>query len=214
MAKPQRPVAPGPRDEKGVLAARILDVARAAFAEHGAAGTTIRSIARSAEVDPALIYHYFGSKDGLLDAATTPPQAWLDSVARTWAVPKADLGRQLLKNLLDSWADDEIGPTLRAVLLTAAHEPSTRVKLRNIVERGLIGQSQLGTDEQDRLTRSGLIASQLLGFAMTRYVWMIEPIASMSADDVLAAMTPNLQHYIDGNLGLSKKKLRRTPRTT
>ena len=64
---------PGPRDERGVLAARILRAARDAFAENGWAGTTIRSIARAADVDPALVYHYFGSKEGLLDAATTPP---------------------------------------------------------------------------------------------------------------------------------------------
>lgn len=196
----KRSTAPGPRDERGVLAARILDAARAAFAENGSAGTTIRSIARSADVDPALIYHYFGSKDGLLDAATTPPQSWVEDVARTWAVPTAELGRRLLQNLMDSWSDERVGPTLRAVLLTAAHEETAREKLRNIVERTLIGQSQLGTDEGDRLKRSGLIASQLLGFAMTRYVWQVEPIASMTESEVLAAMTPNLQHYIDGNL--------------
>jgi AcrR family transcriptional regulator len=202
MPQPKRSIAPGPRDERGVLAARILDAARVAFGANGAAGTTIRSIARSADVDPALIYHYFGSKEGLLDAATTPPQSWVDDVAQTWAAPTAELGRRLLQNLMKGWADEQIGPTLRAVLLTAAHEKITREKLRNIVERTLIGRSQLGTDEGDRLRRSSLIASQLLGFAMTRYVWLIEPIASMSEADVIAAMAPNLQRYIDGDLGL------------
>ena len=87
--------------------------------------------------------------------------------------------------------------TLRAVLLTAAHEPKTREKLRTIVERSLIGESTLGSDEHDRLRRSGLIASQLVGFALMRYVWKIEPIASMSDDDVMTAIAPNLQRYID-----------------
>ena len=73
---------PGPRDERGVLSARILAAARDEFAQNGWAGTTIRAIARAADVDPALIYHYFGSKDGLLDAATTPPQRGSISVAR------------------------------------------------------------------------------------------------------------------------------------
>ena len=63
----------GPRDERGVLAARILAAARESFAEHGLAGTSVRAIARSADVDPALVYHYYGSKNGLLDACTTPP---------------------------------------------------------------------------------------------------------------------------------------------
>ncbi len=196
----KRSLPPGPRDERGVLAARILRAARAAFAEDGWAGTTIRAVARAADVDPALVYHYFGSKEGLLAAATTPPQRWLDTVAKVWTTPPSELGRRLLQTLMDSWADEEIGPALRGVLMTAAHEPNTRVKLRNVVERSLIGPSTLGTDEHDRLKRSGLIASQLMGFALMRYVWKIEPVASMSDEEVLAAMTPNIQHYIDGVL--------------
>ncbi len=195
-----RSITPGPRDERGVLSARILDAARDEFAENGWAGTTIRAVARVAGVDPALIYHYFGSKEGLLDAATAPPPRWLDAVARTWATPKADLGKQLLRTVLDSWSDEEIGPTLRAVVLTAAHESKTRDKLRVIVERSLIGESTLGDDEHDRLRRSGFIATQLIGFAMMRYVWKIEPIASMSEDEVLTAIAPNLQRYIDGEI--------------
>ncbi|OBF00510.1 TetR family transcriptional regulator [Mycobacterium sp. 852002-10029_SCH5224772] len=191
---------PGPRDERGVLAARILAAARDEFAEHGWAGTAIRAVARTADVDPALIYHYFGSKEGLLDAATTPPQKWLDAVAATWATPKADLGRQLIRTVLDTWTDDEVGPILRAVVLTAAHEDKTREKLRLIVERGLIGGSTLGADEDERLRRSGLIATQLIGFALLRYVWKMEPIASMSEDQVVAAMAPNLQRYVEGDI--------------
>ncbi|ORW04900.1 TetR/AcrR family transcriptional regulator [Mycobacterium lacus] len=199
MAK--RSIPPGPRDERGVLAARILAVARDAFAEHGWAGTAIRAVARAADVDPALIYHYFGSKEGLLDAATAPPQKWLDSVVKTWATPKAELGRQLIRNVLDSWSDGEVGPILRAVVLTAAHETKTREKLGLIVEHGLIGESTLGTDEDDRLRRSSLIASQLIGFALLRYIWKVEPIASMSDDEVIAAVAPNLQRYVDGDIG-------------
>ncbi len=197
---PTRSIAPGPRDERGVLAARILAAARDEFAEHGWAGTAIRAVARTADVDPALIYHYFGSKEGLLDAATTPPQKWLDAVAATWATPKADLGRQLIRTVLDTWTDDEVGPILRAVVLTAAHEDKTREKLRLIVERGLIGGSTLGADEDERLRRSGLIATQLIGFALLRYVWKMEPIASMSEDQVVAAMAPNLQRYVEGDI--------------
>ena len=196
----KRSITPGPRGDRGVMSARILAAARDEFAANGWAGTTMRAVARAAGVDPALVYHYFGSKEGLLDAATAPPKKWLDTVADTWATPKAGLGRQLLLTVLNSWADDEIGPTLRAVLLTAAHDAKTRDKLRVIVERSLIGESALGDDESDRLRRSGLIASQLIGLALLRYVWKIEPIASMSEDEVLAAMTPNLQRYIDGDL--------------
>ncbi|WP_319445123.1 MULTISPECIES: TetR family transcriptional regulator [unclassified Mycobacterium] len=196
----KKSITPGPRDERGVLAARILTAARAAFADTGLAGTTIRAVAREADVDPALVYHYFGSKEGLLEAATAPPQRWLESVAQTWTTPVPELGSALLRLMLGAWADDEIGPVLRAILQTAAHDPGTREKLRKVVEGSLMGVSHLGTDERDRLVRSGLVASQLMGLAMMRYVWRIEPVTSMPDDELVAAIAPNLQHYIEGDL--------------
>jgi AcrR family transcriptional regulator len=197
---PKRSTTPGPRDERGVLSARIVAAARDEFAEHGWAGTTIRAVARNADVDPALVYHYFGSKEGLLDAATNPPQKWLDRVAKVWTTPVDQLGAALITMLLASWADDEIGPTLRAILQTAAHEPATREKLRRVVEGSLMGVSGLGSDERDRLVRSGLISSQMMGFALMRYVWKIEPVASMTDAEAIAAITPNLQRYVNGDL--------------
>jgi hypothetical protein len=109
-------------------------------------------------------------------------------------------GAALITLLLAAWADDEVGPTLRAILQTAAHEPATREKLRRVVEGNLMGVSELGGDERDRLIRSGLISSQMMGFALMRYVWKIEPTASMTDDEVIAAITPNLQHYVSGDL--------------
>jgi AcrR family transcriptional regulator len=197
---PKKSTTPGPRDERGVLAARIVAAARDEFAEQGWAGTTLRAVARTADVDPALVYHYFGSKEGLLDAATNPPQKWLESVAEVWMTPIDQLGTALITLLLASWADDQIGPTLRAILQTAAHEPSTREKLRRVVEGSLMGVSELGGDERDRLIRSGLVSSQMMGFALMRYVWKIEPIASMTDEEAIAAIAPNLQHYVNGDL--------------
>jgi len=89
---------------------------------------------------------------------------------------------------------------LRAILQTAAHEPSTREKPRRVVEGSLLGVSELGSDERDRLVRSGLISSQMMGFALMRYVWKIEPVASMPADEAISAIAPNLQRYVDGDL--------------
>lgn len=157
-------------------------------------------MARAADVDPALVYHYYGSKEGLLDAATAPEPLFLERVAATWAVPQAELGRALVEAMLANWADADIGPSLRAVLQTAAHEPATREKLRMVVERSLMGVSHLGVDEQDRQVRSGLIASQLMGCALMRFVWKIEPVASMGDAEIVDAIAPTLQRYIEGDL--------------
>lgn len=199
---------PGPRDQRGVLQARILAAAQAAFAETGYAGTTIRAISRAADVDPALIYHYFGSKENLLDAATDPPPKWLEAVATSWTTPTPELGRALLAVMMDSWADAEIGPTLRATVLTAAHEPRIREKMRLVVERSLMGVSELGADDHERVVRSALIASQIIGLALMRYVWKTEPIASMTTEEILDAVAPNLQRYITHDLAATLSNTR------
>ena len=194
----RRRTTPGPRGERGELAARILDCARSSFAEHGWAGTTIRAVARTADVDPALVYHYFRSKADLLEAATTPPPGFLDSVVEAWHGPTAELGDRLVRNLLAAWANDGYRVVLRSILMTAAHDASTRERLTQSVELSLMGPATIDLDDAERLVRAGLVASQLLGFAMLRYVWTVEPLASMSERDAINHLAPTIQRYIDG----------------
>jgi AcrR family transcriptional regulator len=193
-----RTVKPGPRDSKGVLAGRILEVARESFAANGMAGTTVRGVARAAGVDPALVYHYFESKDALLDACTTPPPEFLESVAATWTAPEAELGDRIIRNVVATWNDERQASTLRAILLIAAHDERTQDKLRLVVQHSLMGPATIGLDEEERLTRAGLIATQIMGLAWMRYVWRIEPVASMTDEQVVAAVAPAIQRYVDG----------------
>jgi AcrR family transcriptional regulator len=190
----------GPRDARGVLAARILSAARASFGENGWAGTTVRGVARDADVDPALVHHYFGSKADLLDAATTAPDEWAAGVVRAWSAPHASLGEALVRNVLANWNNPELRPVLLAVLLTAAHEPSTREKLARSIAGQLMGPGLERLTTEDRELRAGLVASQLFGFMMMRYVWKIEPIASLPDEDAVAALAPTIQRYLDGPL--------------
>lgn len=210
MPRAARAATPGPRDERGVLAARILVKARASFAEHGYAGTTVRAVARAAGVDPALVYHYYESKENLLDAATTPPRSFLEQIAAAWQTPFAELGEQLVRQMLRNWQNPEHGPVLRAVLQIAGNEPATREKLRLIIERSIMGPSAQALREDERLLRSGLIAGQLMGLAFMRFIWKIEPLASMADDDLVAAVAPTIQRYLDGAVHPAT----RTPRST
>ena len=191
----------GPRDERGVLAARILREARASFAERGYAGTTVRAVARAADVDPALVYHYYGSKEGLLDAATTPPQSFLDQIVTAWQTPQGELGEQLVRQMLRNWENPDHGPVLQAILQIAGNEPATREKLRAIIEHSVMAPSAQALDEPERLARSSLIGSQLMGLAFMRYVWKIEPIATMTEDDLVTAIAPTIQRYLTSNIG-------------
>jgi AcrR family transcriptional regulator len=197
---------PGPRDEKGVLSARILAAARESFAEHGLAGTTVRGIARSADVDPALVYHYYGSKNGLLDACTTPPAEFLEGVASIWAAPRPELGVRLVTNLVQVWSDERLSPIIRSILLIAEHDPGTKEKLRLVIESSLMGPGLQELDQSERAIRAGLVSTQLMGLAFIRYVWKVDPIASMSDDEIVAAVAPNLQHFIDDDITIPRKR--------
>jgi AcrR family transcriptional regulator len=199
-ARTARASTPGPRDERGVLAARILATACASFAEHGYSGTTIRAVARAADVDPALVYHYYGSKENLLDVATTPPQSFLDQIVIAWQTPSAELGEQLVRQMLRNWQNPEHEPILRAVMQIAGSEPAIREKLRRIIQGSVMGPSAQALTEDERALRSGFIAAQLMGLAFMRFVWKIEPLASLDDDAVVTVIAPTIQRYLDGDL--------------
>lgn len=133
--------------------------------------------------------------------ATTPPQSFLDQIVTAWQTPQDELGEQLVRRTLRNWENSDHGPVLQAVLQIAGNEPAAREKLRAIIQRSMMGPSAQALDESERLARSGLIASQLMGLAFMRYIWKIEPIATMTEDDLVAAIAPTIQRYLDGNIG-------------
>jgi AcrR family transcriptional regulator len=173
---------------------------RRASSRCAAPGTGQVAVARAADVDPALVYHYYGSKENLLDAATTPPQSFLDQIVTAWQAPPAELGEQLVRQMLANWRNPEHEPVLRAVMQIAGNEPAIREKLRRIIEVSMMGPSAQALSEDERALRSSLIAAQLMGLAFMRFAWKIEPLASMEDDDIVAAIAPTIQRYLDGDI--------------
>jgi AcrR family transcriptional regulator len=190
----------GPRDEPGVMLERITAAARASFAQNGWAGTTLRGVAREVGVDPALVHYYFSSKEELLDASTRPPQEWLDSIARTNSVPIRDRGEAMVRNVIWGWEQPQIRETLSSILTTAAHEPRTREKLRAFVTASLLPAIADRIEGEERSVRAALIATQVLGLVMMRWVWEIEPLASLPDDELVALVAPTIQRYLTGRL--------------
>jgi hypothetical protein len=45
-----------------------------------------------------------------------------------------------------------------------------------------------------------LVASQLIGLVMLRYVLAVEPLASAPAEELVAIYAPTLQRYLTGPL--------------
>nr|WP_230329563.1 TetR family transcriptional regulator [Nocardia aurantiaca] len=178
----------------------ILDAARIRFAAVGFDKASIRSIATAAEVDPALVHHYFGTKHQLFAAALQLPVDPQDILSGFAAVPIENLGEHIIRTVLGIW-DSPVGmPAVAAFRsLLASDDPTlARTFLLEVVLKEIrpLVDSPPGTGAK----RAGLAASQLAGLLVTRKILKLEPIASMAIDDLAALVGPTLQRYFTGDL--------------
>jgi AcrR family transcriptional regulator len=178
----------------------ILAIAKEAFATRGYAATSLRGVAREAGVDPSLVTHFFGSKDGLFEAALALPVDPVALVEGLLAGPVSGLGERMVRTFLLVWdSTPGQGPMLAMLRGAVSHEDSAG-KLRDLVLRTILRPVVQGVaaDEPDR--RAALLASQIVGLAMTRYVLRLEPLASASAQELAPVMGKTLQRYLTGAL--------------
>ncbi len=190
----------GPRDERGVLADRVLSAARSLFATQGYASTSLRNVAELAGVDVALVSYYFKNKAGLLEAALTLPAEFLADVEQASASPIEERGRAILASHLAAWDHETTGDILRSIILAAAHEPSAMERVRTIYTTRFLEVLANSLPENERRLRAGLVASQMLGLAMTRYVWRVGALADLSPEEVSELISPVIQRYLTGPL--------------
>lgn len=156
----------------------------------------MRSVARTADVDAALVSYYFTNKAGLLDAALMTPPEFGDRIARAAAAPISRRGRALVQAMIDAWEDPTESVFLRSIILTAAHEPIAMDRLRDTFALVILDAVSAELPPEERGVRAALIASQVVGVVMTRYVWQIGPMAEMGAEDVVTLVAPTVQRYL------------------
>jgi AcrR family transcriptional regulator len=177
----------------------VLAAARTSFAERGFRATTIRAVASAAGVDPALVHHYFGSKDDLFLAALQMPVDPRALMAPVVAAGPDGAGERLLRTFLSVWDDPDIQEGLLAVVRSVLDEDGATL-LKDGFIPVVVGPvlAELVADRPD--VRIPLVASQVLGLIVTRYVLPLPPMADMPAEEVVARMGPVLQHYLTGDL--------------
>jgi AcrR family transcriptional regulator len=192
----RRPGNPDTRDA-------VLAAARAAFAERGFDGATIRGIAADAGVDPALVHHYFGSKDKLFLAAVDAPADPSELLPTVLASPRDELGAAVVRMVLHVWDGPGRAAGL-ALVRSAVSNDWTAKLLREFLVATVLRRvvSTLGFDPDVRAARASLVASQIIGLVMARYVLRLEPLASASPDEVVAAIGPTVQRYLTGDVEL------------
>lgn len=187
---------PGGPDTRG----QILGAARESFAHKGFGGTTIRGVAADAHVDPALVHHYFGSKDDLFLAALEIPVDPRAVLPTAFAGGVEGAARRLLTVFLSVWDRPDARLPMVALFRSALGQTESQALLRDAIQRLVFAplREVLAPEEAD--VRSQMVATQVLGLIVGRYLLELEPLASMPAEDVVAWVAPNVQRYLDGPL--------------
>ena len=178
---------------------RILTAARDAFAGEGYDRATIRSIAAAAGVDPALVHHYFGTKEDLSTAVVALPGAAGEVAAAIVAGGREGAGERITRLFFTIWERPDARQPLLAMIRGAltGNVPGTTA-FREFVEHGLLAKVAPLIDADDRELRMSAVAGHLVGVAIARYVIEIEPLASASVDDLVGLIAPRIQSYVDG----------------
>ncbi len=185
----------GRRPGSGGTRERILAAARSGFGKCGYEGTTIRGIAALAKVDPALVMHYFESKDGVVRAAVKFPVDPADFIPRLLAPGLDGLGERLVRVFVETW-DSPAGSPLLGLIRSVVGNEDAAALLREFVTREVLGRIARALELDRPQLRAALVASQLVGLAMIRYVVKVEPLASARTDDLVAWLGPTLQRYL------------------
>jgi AcrR family transcriptional regulator len=169
----------------------ILGAARSAFAARGFEQTTIRGVAAAAGVDASMVMRYFGSKAGLFAAAATADL----TVPDLQSAPARQRGEVLVRYLVDRWEDTTRDDELILLLRTAVNDEAVARRLQQVLG-DLVTAPIAALGDPDAAGRAALIAAQLLGLALCRYILRLEPLASQPAADVIAAVAPSVQRYL------------------
>ncbi|MBM7083181.1 TetR/AcrR family transcriptional regulator [Micromonospora humidisoli] len=170
--------------------AAILTAARQRFAADGYERATIRAIAADARIDPSMVMRYYGSKEGLFAAAAEFDLRLPDLTDQ----PTDQLGEVLVRHFLDRWEGDG---TLVALLRTAATNQGAADRMRAVFTDQLgAAVAAVVPDPAQAPRRAGLVASQMLGLALTRYVLRLPPVVDMPPADLVTWLAPTVQRYL------------------
>ncbi|MEU2392958.1 TetR family transcriptional regulator [Streptomyces sp. NPDC007369] len=166
----------------------ILRAAQERFAAQGYERTTIRAVAADAGIDPSMVMRYFGSKEGLFDAALAVDLRLPD----LGAVPERELPRVIVRHFVERWEGDPADDALLVLLRSAVTNEQAAERMRRVfaVQVAPALAAAVGAERAARV--GGLVAAQLLGLAVTRYLLRIPAVAGLPAEAVVEGLAPAL----------------------
>ncbi len=191
-----------PGRRPGTSSARddILASARKLFSLNGIDKTSIRAIASDAGVDPALVHHYFGTKLDLFREVVQLPVDPSVVLQPLRDVPVNELGVTIPRLIIALW-DSELGANMLAVFrsaLTGADDGLVRVFFREVLVN--IIAERVDSPPGSGVLRAEFAITQMAGILVGRYIMAIEPLASLTAEQIALTVGPNIQRYLTGAL--------------
>jgi AcrR family transcriptional regulator len=186
--------------ESGTRAA-ILGSARRLFAELGYDRATIRAIAAEAGVDPALVVHFFGSKQQLFLAVVELPFEPSRVLPVLLAGDRATVGDRFARFVVAMLEDPDARRRLTGIVRAAASEPEAARMLRELITERVLRPLAESLGVEDARLRANLVGSQVVGLVMARYVVGVEPLASLPPGALVGAVAPTFQRYLTEPLG-------------
>lgn len=176
---------------------RILAAAREEFSARGYDKTSVRSIGKAAGVDPALVHHYFGTKEQIFAAAIELSFAPALNIPDLVAAGGVDgMGERVARLMLQVWENPVSREPLLAIVRSAVTNETAAAVFRGLVSRRVLARLAGGLDVPDPEFRVQLAAAQLVGIVMLRYIVKVEPLASAEPEDIVAMVAPTLQRYL------------------
>lgn len=169
--------------------AAILQAARLRLASHGYDRTTIRAVAADAGIDPSMVMRYFVSKAQLFDAALDIDLRLPDLTG----VPLDDLPGTLVRLFLQRWEGDPADDALLVLLRSAVTNDHAAERMRHVfAEQVAPALARAVGDDLARRT-AGLVAAQLLGLGLTRYLLRLPAVTGLSPEEVERLLTPAIR---------------------
>jgi len=171
---------------------RIMAAAKKIFGRDGFDVATIRAIAAEADINPAMVMRYFGSKELLFAAVTTL------KIDRSYLseVPKGKIGEAIVRDGLDRWDDPQWANNVIAMVRTAVNNPAARERFNNGYTESLTAlQAALLQHHGLKLSKEtvSLMATEVLGVLIARYILRIEAVVNTPREALIRDVGRSLQ---------------------
>ena len=177
----------------------IATAARTQFADLGYERSTFRSIATAAGVDPALIVHFYGSKDELFRQVMQLPEEISAALVQVAEGERAQMGRRLAQLVVGALENPGTRPVVLGRIRCASSHQDAAALVRETVTRDLSALTRAITDDRPDV-RAVLVGAHVVGIALARYVVRVEPLVSIAPAELVDLLAPSYQQLLCGPL--------------